>query len=289
MLFNGESKGRVVSSSGKKRDTSRSSVIEESRKLREQRMIEKERNISAILLQKHIRRYLSQKETRDNCLTLLTQQLTTISRIQQVIVDFTMPLESITTLLKYTVFSKVILRNLQVWINSISILTKSFQTFNLVDYERVLADKTKAHAFQIVLAKFIGTLFDSVNSPNHQPYIIKFLTSSLKFKEDHDNSSLFSRAIRGAFGILGQRPYQVLREFFYKQHHFEMQNIATILLQFCEVGLHERYKSEDGQLLGSCPREVILLLTYLICFAGSLELLYKVHTLSSKYIRKLMG
>lgn len=258
MLFDGESKRRLVSSSGRKRDISRNSVIEESRKQREQRLLEKQRMLSAIVIQKYIRRYLKQKKTQLECLEFLNQQLTTISRIQLVLPNFCLPLETVIVLLKYSVFSQAIAKGFENWKKSISLLTRSFQSCDSVANLSSSLEKVNAHSFQILLSSFLESLFPFVSSLNHRVFIFEFLSTLLRLMQDLDlnHGSLFLKCIRGAIGILRHKPYQLLQKISFLSNQTEMQNLFVLLLKFCEIGLYDGDSPANSLLLGYFPPEV---------------------------------
>jgi hypothetical protein len=256
MMFNGESKGRVVSSSGRKRDLSRNSVIEESRKQREQRALDKRRMNATLVIQKNYRRYFFQKQLRKEIKSNLDQQLAKISQIESLIPNFTLPFESVLLLMKYAVVSRVI-EEPEKWKNIITRVTKSFRSpSSLKDWKMKLNDKANIHSFQIILTSFCRDFLAVMRDSNY-PQITEFLSSLIIMIEPKplsDLESLFIRnCIQGVFQLLRDLPYRFLRDIAISNQPIsaELETLSVTLLCLCETFLFGDIPLIDIPVLGS--------------------------------------
>jgi hypothetical protein len=256
MMFNGISKGRVVSSSGKKRDLSRNSVIEESRKQREQRALDKKRNGSALIIQKNCRQYFSQKQLRKEIMNQLEQQLVKISHIESLLPDFALPFETVLLLMKYSVLSRAMLNEPEKWKNVVVRITNSFRSPNFLrEWQMKLTDNAKIHSFQIILVSFCRDFLTLMKDSNF-PQIIEFLGSLIELLEPKPlgeaASILFRNCIQGVFQLLHHQPYWFLRKVLLSNQAIsaELEELSVALLRLCEVFLLGNL-AVDLPLLGS--------------------------------------
>lgn len=250
-MFTGESKGRVVSSSGRKRDLSRNSVLEDSRKQREQRALDKKRMIAAVVIQKNYRRYLSRERLRKEITDLLDQQLLKISQIESLLPSFALPFETVILLMKYSVFSHAIFED-ERWEKVIVRITKSFRSPNsLREWEMKLNDRAKIHSFQIVLVSFCRNFLTFMKFSNF-PQIVEFLRSLIEAMSE-ETSNLFKNCIRGVFQLLHDQPYRFLREVLLCSQPIsvELEDLSATLIQLCNFFLLGDTSSVDFAFLGS--------------------------------------
>jgi hypothetical protein len=291
-MFRGEER-RVVSASGKKRDISRSNVLEESRKQREQRVIDKKRMLSAIEIQKNVRRYLSQKQIRDETMRCLNHQLLQISEKALILP------ETVILLMKYAVTSKILTREPGKWEYVIELVTNSFQTpYFLKTLELMLIGKKIVHPFQVTLASFCRDFFPSIigGSNSFQMKITEFFRSlsgisAVEVSPHQTPLEVFRMCVKGLIHMLRDQPYRTLRDIATHQLlSSELEKLSAALWSLCEASLLPSFERADNELLGfsgddstNLVRSPFLLSCH--SFVGFLALLHKISPFNPTSIR----
>jgi hypothetical protein len=251
-MFDGESKQRVVKAGGRKRDLSRNHLIEDSRRQREERVLEKKRIAAAVVIQKHVRRYLSQQGVMRDFKASLDQQLKTITKITSIMPDFCVPSETVLLLIRYSVHSNTRRINPESWNTILAILVKSLRSIKpSLNLSSLLSNGATLSLFQVSFAAFCREMFSSLAENESVPqYFLDFYSSIFLTIGERNNGSFEMRdTMIGVLRMLGDLPFKILQLILEKP---QLKEAFELISQICEVLLNhgDNLSEESRSIVG---------------------------------------